>query len=79
MEMDLSGQVNVFSDAGYEVHSRQLVVDIGKGKATSISPVYGQGPFGVFKAGGVFADVDGEFVTFTNGVSMTAYPPAAKE
>ena len=76
--LDLSGQVNVFSEAGYEVHSRQLVVNIGDGKATSVSPVYGQGPFGVFEAGGAEVDVKGDYVILTDGVKMTVYPQANK-
>ncbi|MDA0338997.1 MAG: LPS export ABC transporter periplasmic protein LptC [Proteobacteria bacterium] len=77
--LDLSGQVNVFSDAGYEVHSRQLEVNMGDGKATSTSPVYGQGPFGVFEAGGAEVDVKGDYVLLTNGVKMTVYPKAGNQ
>ncbi len=74
--LDLSGQVNVFSDSGLEVHTRQLRLDLSSGTGQGEAEVYGQGPFGVFEAGGVEVDVKGEFVRLSNGVEMTVYPRA---
>ena len=74
--LDLSGQVNLFSDAGYEVHARQLSLDIPDGTATSDEPVHGQGPFGVFEAGGAEVDIRGDYVNLIDGVKMTIYPRA---
>lgn len=75
--LDLSGQVNLFSGAGYEVHTRQLSLNIADGTATSTEAVRGQGPFGVFEAGGAEVDVRGDYVNLTDGVAMTVYPRAA--
>jgi lipopolysaccharide export system protein LptC len=77
--LDLSGQVNIFSDIGYEVHSRTLSVDMEQGIATSKEQVHGQGPFGVFESGGMELDMDGNYIHLTQGVSMTVYPRVTKK
>jgi lipopolysaccharide export system protein LptC len=74
--LDLSGQVNIFSDIGYEAHSRSVRLDLVRGIATSVDPVHGQGPFGVFESGGMVLDIDGNYVHLTEGVTMTVYPRA---
>ena len=77
--LDLSGQVNIFSDIGYEVHSRSVRLDMAKGVATSVDQVHGQGPFGVFESGGMELDLDGNYVHLTRGVVMTVYPRARQQ
>ena len=76
--LDLSGQVNIFSDIGYEAHSRSVGVDFVQGVATSDEQVHGQGPFGVFESGGMELDMDGNYVHLTQGVKMTVYPRASQ-
>jgi len=76
--LDLSGQVNVFSDSGFEVHTRHLILNLKAGTGTGDQPVHGQGPFGTFEAGGVEVDVKGEYVRLTDGVKMTVYPRAVE-
>ncbi len=77
--LDLSGQVNIFSDIGYEAHSRSVRLDMAKGIATSTEKVHGQGPFGVFEGGGMELDIDGNYVHLTGGVTMTVYPRAQQQ
>ncbi|MFN3231393.1 MAG: LPS export ABC transporter periplasmic protein LptC [Alphaproteobacteria bacterium] len=74
--LDLSGQVNVFSGSGFEVHTRQLQLNLSSGTGRSEQPVYGQGAFGVFEAGGAEVDVKGEYLKLSDGVAMTVYPRA---
>jgi lipopolysaccharide export system protein LptC len=74
--LDLTGQVNVFSDSGMEVHTPKMSLDLGKGMGTSNDAVHGQGPFGRFQAGGVDVDVKNENITLRDGVKMTVYPRA---
>jgi len=76
--LELSGQVNVFSNLGYEIHGRQLRLDMKEGVVVSEQTVFGQGPFGVFEAGGLDTDVDGSFLRLHSGVKMTVYPQNAK-
>lgn len=76
--LELSGQVNVFSNLGYEIHGRQLRLDLKEGVVASEQPVFGQGPFGVFEAGGLDTDVDGAFLRLHSGVKMTVYPQNAQ-
>lgn len=74
--LDLSGQVNVFSDSGMEVHTPKLTLDLSAGKGTGNDPVHGQGPFGKFQAGGVDVDTRSNNIVLRNGVKMTVYPRA---
>jgi len=76
--LELSGQVNVFSNLGYEIHGRQLRLDLKEGVVVSERTVFGQGPFGVFEAGGLDTDVDGAFLRLHSGVKMTVYPQNAQ-
>ena len=74
--LDLTGQVNVFSDSGMEVHTPKLTMNLSEGKGTSNEAVHGQGPFGKFEAGGLDVDIKTEDITLRNGVKMTVYPRA---
>ena len=74
--LDLTGQVNVFSDSGMDVHTPKLTMNLAEGKGTSNEAVHGQGPFGKFTAGGLDVDTKTENITLRNGVKMTVYPRA---
>jgi len=74
--LDLTGQVNVFSDSGMEVHTPKLTMDLASGKGVSNEAVHGQGPFGKFQAGGLDVDTKSENITLRGGVKMTVYPRA---
>ncbi len=76
--LTLLGLVNVYSDVGYEVHGRNIRLDIPVGKASSTEAVYGQGPFGVFEAGGMELDIEGTYMHLVDGVKMVIYPRAAE-
>ncbi|MEN3976478.1 LPS export ABC transporter periplasmic protein LptC [Emcibacter sp. SYSU 3D8] len=74
--LDLTGQVNVFSDSGMEVHTPKLTMHLSEGTGTSDEAVHGQGPFGKFQAGGLDVDTKTENITLRDGVKMTVYPRA---
>ena len=76
--LELSGQVNVFSNLGYEIHGRQLRLNLREGIVISEQTVFGQGPFGVFEAGALDTDVEGSFLLLHSGVKMTIYPKNAQ-
>lgn len=75
--VDLAGDVRLFSDTGYELHTEAASVDL-KGKvAEGHAPVSGQGPAGLLEAGGFRADAASRKVRFFAPVRMTLYPSQA--
>lgn len=51
-QLDLAGDVSVFQDKGYEMHSAEVSVRMKDGSANSKLPVQAQGPFGQLEAQG---------------------------
>jgi lipopolysaccharide export system protein LptC len=51
--LDLDGVVNLFHDQGYEMHTRDVRVNLAQGKAVSKNAVQGQGPAGDLTAEGI--------------------------
>jgi lipopolysaccharide export system protein LptC len=51
--LDLNGAVNLFHDQGYEMHTRDVRVNLAEGKAISKHAVQGQGPGGDLTAEGI--------------------------
>jgi lipopolysaccharide export system protein LptC len=72
--LDLFGEINIFSDRGYEFHAHTATVDLAAGVVISDNPVDGQGPFGLLKAQGMRIEDKGERMIFNNGVKVTIYP-----
>lgn len=74
--MDLSGNIEMFDDQGYEFRTEHLHLNIDKKTATTIDPVKGQGPMGTLNAVG--ADMDGVtgIMEFHGPVFVTLYPAA---
>jgi lipopolysaccharide export system protein LptC len=50
--LDLNGVVNIFQDQGYEMHTRDIHIDLITKIATGHQPVAGQGPQGNLTAAG---------------------------
>ena len=48
--LSLSGDVAVFSDTGYEIHTDRADIDLTSGQVTGPHPVRGQGPLGTMRA-----------------------------
>lgn len=76
--LDLSGNINLFSDKGYEFHGQTARIDLDANVVTSTDPVHGQGPFGLLKAKGMKVFNKEQRLMFTNGVHMTLYPGSAE-
>lgn len=61
----LEGAVNMFHDAGYEMHTSRLMIDISAGEATGPEPVTGRGPRGQIDGQGLRITGNGSVVTVT--------------
>jgi lipopolysaccharide export system protein LptC len=58
--LDLGGEVNLFQDQGYEMHTHNMHVDLGKKTATGHEAVQGQGPSGDLTAEGIQVEDGGK-------------------
>ena len=76
-KVDLAGDVRLFSDTGYELHTEAATVDLDAKVAEGNRPVSGQGPAGLLEAGGFRADAATRKVRFFAPVRMTLYPSQA--
>jgi lipopolysaccharide export system protein LptC len=74
--LELTGNVNLFHDSGYEFHTESAVFDLTAGDATGTEPVEGQGPFGHLKAEGFRIYNRGERVEFLGKSKLTINPDA---
>ncbi len=76
--LDLNGQVNLFHDQGYELHTRDVHIDLAKGSAISNDVVDGQGPSGALTAQGMQVANGGQRILFTGLAHMTFFEEAPK-
>lgn len=74
--LELTGNVSLFHDSGYEFRTDSAVLDLTAGDATGTEPVEGQGPFGHLKAEGFRIYNRGERVEFTGKAKLTITPDA---
>ena len=74
--LSLTGSVNLFSDAGYELRTERVDLDLRARTASGDSPVEGQGPLGVFNADSFRIDRAGRSMYFEVRVRMVLYPKA---
>lgn len=74
--LELTGNVNLFHDSGYEFHTESAVFDLTAGDATGTEPIEGQGPFGHLQAEGFRIYNRGERVKFTGKAKLTISPKA---
>jgi len=51
--LELNGDVSIFHDQGYEMHTRDVRIDLAANRATGHQPVAGQGPAGDLAAQGI--------------------------
>lgn len=75
--IQLSENVNLFHDAGYDFHTNSAYIDLSAGTAYGQEPIEGQGPFGNIKAQGFRVIDRGERVIFTGKAKMTIYSRSA--
>lgn len=72
--IQLTDNVNLFHDAGYDFRTNSAYIDLAAGTAYGQDPVEGQGPFGNIKAQGFRVIDRGERVIFTGKAKMIIYP-----
>ncbi len=69
--LDLSNDVSLFQDKGYEMHTAALSIRLKDSAATSTTPVQSQGPFGELAAQGFELSNKGGNVMFTGPATLT--------
>lgn len=70
----LIGNVNVFYEAGYEMHTESVSFELAEGLAYSDTPLEGQGKMGYIKAAGFTAYDRGQRLEFKGPVKLVLYP-----
>lgn len=73
-ELELSGEVNLFHDQGYEFQTSSAFLNLQDGKAYGRAAVRGQGPFGQLKSDGFQVTEHGKIVFFTGRANLVLYP-----
>ncbi|TAN71965.1 MAG: LPS export ABC transporter periplasmic protein LptC [Magnetospirillum sp.] len=69
--LDLSGGVNLFHDAGYEIHTPTAVIDLNRNSARGVEPVQGHGPQGRIESTGFELAGKGQEIIFTGKAHLT--------
>ncbi len=71
--LDLSGDVSLFHDRGFELHTESAQVDLKGGTAYGYEPVQGQGPNGTIASEGFRLLDRGEIIVFTGASRLVIY------
>lgn len=74
--LDLLGNVNLFHDKGYEIHTPSAQADLKMGTASGDDPVRGQGPFGALTSDGFRLYDKGARIVFTGRTHLILDPSA---
>ncbi|MCC7167866.1 MAG: LPS export ABC transporter periplasmic protein LptC [Rhodospirillales bacterium] len=74
--LDLMGNVNLYHDKGYELHTASARADLKEGRASGDDPVKGQGPFGVLESQGFRLYDRGARIVFTGKSKLVLHPGA---
>jgi lipopolysaccharide export system protein LptC len=69
--LDLTGEVNLYHDSGYELHTPSAVVDLAHNTAHGEEPVQGHGPQGRIEAVGFELHDAGNRITFGGKAHLT--------
>jgi lipopolysaccharide export system protein LptC len=77
-DIDLSKQVDLFQDQGYEFHTTRAHINLKDGTAHGEEPVEGQGPFGHLTAQGFRILDHGATVIFTGKSKLVLRPGEEK-
>jgi lipopolysaccharide export system protein LptC len=75
--LDLLGNVNLFHDKGYEIHTPSASADLKMGSASGDDVVHGQGPFGVLTSEGFRLYDKGARIVFTGKAHLVLDPKAS--
>lgn len=77
--LDLIGDVNLFHDGGYELHTATASIDLKAGMASGDDPVQGHGPFGELQSEGFRLYDKGERILFTGKAKLVLEPGKGKQ
>ncbi|RAU23987.1 LPS export ABC transporter periplasmic protein LptC [Paramagnetospirillum kuznetsovii] len=69
--LDLSGGVNLYHDAGYELHTPTAVIDLGHNSGKGFDPVDGHGPQGRIESTGFELAGKGREIIFTGKAHLS--------
>lgn len=73
-ELELIGDVSLFTHDGYEFYTDFIHVDAAKGSAYGHSPIKGQGTMGTIEANEFFAEEKGDRIVLMGHVKVVLYP-----
>lgn len=76
--LDLEGSVAVYHDAGYEMHTTRLGIDLVKGEAKGVEPVNGKGPRGEIRGQGLTILENGQIIKVTGKSRLLIYGSSPK-
>lgn len=76
--LDLTGNVILYHDSGYEFLTEKAKIDLEKSAAEGNEPIRGQGPFGNINAEGFRLIDRGNTIFFTGKSKLVIYPGAKK-
>jgi lipopolysaccharide export system protein LptC len=74
----LEGQVDLFHDTGFEMHTPSATVDLKNGTAAGDAPVEGHGPSGALNASGFRIFDGGKRILFTGKARLVLTPEAER-
>ena len=72
--LDLTGQVTLVHDRGFEIRTESVKLDLKAGTAEGFEPVHGQGPAGTLDAEGFRVVERGDTIIFTGRSRMVLQP-----
>ncbi|WP_428247722.1 LPS export ABC transporter periplasmic protein LptC [Ferrovibrio sp.] len=75
--LTLHGDINVYSDRGYEFHGINAEIDLNTGVLASDDKVWGHASLGSIRANGMRVYDRGKTIVFINGVKTTLNPRGA--
>lgn len=78
-KLSLSGGVDIFHDSGYEMHLKDVAVDLSARHAVSRNPVTGQGPLGVIDAANIDILREGELIVFGGPAKLKLHRASEKK
>lgn len=76
--LELSGGVNLFHDAGYELHTASATIDLARNSARGVEPVNGFGPQGAIRSAGFELSGKGQAIIFTGKAHLTLMAASPK-
>ncbi len=72
--LDLAGDVSLFHDRGFEMHTDSAQINLAEGVASGDAPVAGQGPAGELEAQGFRVSDDGQRILFSGQARLLINP-----